>query len=579
MKANVKHDIADFIKKAIFIAFAFIFSGAVSVQTGIRSASAAETYISKTTTSVTEPKMKYYANESAEDVLKQLQHDITVFKYTHLSNGTVFLSETIPGTSLTFTGIPEKLTEGENEVNVIVDGENYPLTILAVKAPPYYIYAVYTGDPIIENKPITKGNIDVTLVDKNGLTHKVTDFIYTPKHTDRISGSNNKYTDSDGESYDLYTYTTVKVTYEELDSFDTTHTLRHSVSTEIYVPTIPTKVKKLTVKYNGPVMERGTHISYDNIYVVATYTNGIANVITKDKFTVSSTLVPDIGENKYTVVYRYNGHDYKAGFTVKGVAGVITSTYGAIQATVSRGQYATGISFVTKNKEIREDFYPDVRVPEKAESKKLLQAVNRVNKTDKYIGMFLELNGYQFDKNDTCEVWFSIPDGWDIAKTAVFYSPDIGRTKTKERLAQQPEYIYLDDNGNYFLRTYIYRAGWYALIEKNEASVTENTLRDDDETPENPVLIAYNIPSVMHVKDIVRAKTVLLYSDEELEYTYISADPSIILVEDDPKKNILGKLKAVKEGTTDVTVISNDGRFSYTTTVTVEKAVKKKTTK
>ena len=485
----------------------------------------------------------YYIDEPKASVLKKLVNDVEIKGV--FADGK---NETIANKEEYFTNVPAGLKGGE--ASILIQYRVNSTTVLStelkvkvVQAPIKSMTAEYTGGSVIQNKAIPLAGFKVTMTDIIGAKHVITDFKISPQVATTVPT------------------TPVTITYDNMVT-----------AKPINVPTIPLTVTKLTADYTGTAMEQGQNISKSQILVTATFNDGTARNLKEDEFDLGTTLVSQIGMNTFTVYYRATekSETTQAKFKVKGIAAVVPSTYGAIRATVKRGSYATDVYIDTLGKYIRQNFMPNLTVPSKDNEKsQILQAVQRVNKTSKYIGMNINLDGYQFDKNNTAKLRFSVPYGFNYANTALYYTPDM-----KKKMGQVPGYLYKDPTtGAYFLRTFIYRSGWYVIMEKNEATSKENTLRED-ETPVYPILVAYSAPTVMHVKDIAHPKATLLYSEEELEYTYKSTDPSILLIEDVSS----GKMKALKEGTANVILTSTNGKYTYTYTVTVEKALKKKKT-
>ena len=90
----------------------------------------------------------------------------------------------------------------------------------------------------------------------------------------------------------------------------------------------------------------------------------------------------------------------------------------------------------------------------------------------------MEIDSFQFDENKYLTAELTIPEEFDPAKVAVYFTPD-----RKKTMIQQPGGLV----ANNLYRFYAYSSGSYVIMENNNNDITLQEMRDN--TQRKPFLV------------------------------------------------------------------------------------------
>ena len=414
-----------------------------------------------------------------------------------------------------FTISPETVTKvGANTITVSYAGYTDTVIIKATEIMPTSITATYNGGAVIEGSAINKSNILVTAYYPNGTNKTVTDFDLSMETMNKVGMQE------------------VIVKYKNLTS-------------TIYVPVTAKTVTALEAVYNGGALEQYESIDRKKLIVTATYNDGSrANV---DDYFISSTTATKVGENLFTITYGAK----TTTFTVDALARRITGM-GSLKAEVSSENYSSTLTAFIQDQVVREGIKLEV---EDIEYDIIKSAIKRVNNgsTKKYIAFDLNVDSFQFDENQYMTAELTVPDGFDPAKVAVYFTPD-----RKKTMIQQTGGLV----ANNLYRFYIYSSGSYVIMENNNNDITLQEMRDNEQR--KPFMVV-SIDRSLPVKTKSKIKPYVLFSSyKNEEFTYEVDNEDLMTISQ------TGEMKTKAAGTVNVTVTAKNSRLTETYEVKIK---------
>ena len=414
-----------------------------------------------------------------------------------------------------FTISPETVTKvGANTITVSYAGYTDTVIIKATEIMPTSITATYNGGAVIEGSAINKSNILVTAYYPNGTNKTVTDFDLSMETMNKVGMQE------------------VIVKYKNLTS-------------TIYVPVTAKTVTALEAVYNGGALEQYESIDRKKLIVTATYNDGSrANV---DDYFISSTTATKVGENLFTITYGAK----TTTFTVDALARRITGM-GSLKAEVSSENYSSTLTAFIQDQVVREGIKLEV---EDIEYDIIKSAIKRVNNgsTKKYIAFDLNVDSFQFDENQYMTAELTVPDGFDPAKVAVYFTPD-----RKKTMIQQTGGLV----ANNLYRFYIYSSGSYVIMENNNNDITLQEMRDNEQR--KPFMVV-SIDRSLPVKTKSKIKPYVLFSSyKNEEFTYEVDNEDLMTISQ------TGEMKTKAAGTVNVTVTAKNSGLTETYEVKIK---------
>ena len=414
-----------------------------------------------------------------------------------------------------FTISPETVTKvGANTITVSYAGYTDTVIIKATEIMPTSITATYNGGAVIEGSAINKSNILVTAYYPNGTNKTVTDFDLSMETMNKVGMQE------------------VIIKYKNLTS-------------TIYVPVTAKTVTALEAVYNGGALEQYESIDRKKLIVTATYNDGSrANV---DDYFISSTTATKVGENLFTITYGAK----TTTFTVDALARRITGM-GSLKAEVSSENYSSTLTAFIQDQVVREGIKLEV---EDIEYDIIKSAIKRVNNgsTKKYIAFDLNVDSFQFDENQYMTAELTVPDGFDPAKVAVYFTPD-----RKKTMIQQTGGLV----ANNLYRFYIYSSGSYVIMENNNNDITLQEMRDNEQR--KPFMVV-SIDRSLPVKTKSKIKPYVLFSSyKNEEFTYEVDNEDLMTISQ------TGEMKTKAAGTVNVTVTAKNSGLTETYEVKIK---------
>jgi len=414
-----------------------------------------------------------------------------------------------------FTISPETVTKvGANTITVSYAGYTDTVIIKATEIMPTSITATYNGGAVIEGSAINKSNILVTAYYPNGTNKTVTDFDLSMETMNKVGMQE------------------VIVKYKNLTS-------------TIYVPVTAKTVTALEAVYSGGALEQYESIDRKKLIVTATYNDGSrANV---DDYFISSTTATKVGENLFTITYGAK----TTTFTVDALARRITGM-GSLKAEVSSENYSSTLTAFIQDQVVREGIKLEV---EDIEYDIIKSAIKRVNNgsTKKYIAFDLNVDSFQFDENQYMTAELTVPDGFDPAKVAVYFTPD-----RKKTMIQQTGGLV----ANNLYRFYIYSSGSYVIMENNNNDITLQEMRDNEQR--KPFMVV-SIDRSLPVKTKSKIKPYVLFSSyKNEEFTYEVDNEDLMTISQ------TGEMKTKAAGTVNVTVTAKNSGLTETYEVKIK---------
>lgn len=414
-----------------------------------------------------------------------------------------------------FTISPETVDHvGANTITVSYKGFSDTVVIKATEIMPTNITATYSGGTVIEGSTLNKSNILVTAYYPNGTNKTVTDIELSTETMNKVGMQE------------------VVVTYKKLTA-------------TIFVPVTAKMVTQITAVYNGGALEQFESLDRKKLVVTATYNDGSNSNV--EDYTIMSTTATTVGDNVFTVTFGAK----TATFTVEAFARRITGM-GSLKSEVSSGDYGSTLTAFIQDQFVREDIK---LVTEEIEYDVIKPALKRVNNgsTKKYIAFEMDIDSFQFDENQYLIAELTVPEEFDPAKVAVYYTPD-----RKKVMVQQTGGLV----ANNLYRFYAYSSGSYVIMENNKNDVTKQELRDTEQRkPFMVVSIDKNLP----VGTKSKIKPYILFStNKNEEFTYEVDNEDLMTISKD------GVMVTKGVGTVSVTVNAKTGGFSETYEVNIK---------
>ena len=418
-----------------------------------------------------------------------------------------------------FTISPETVTQiGGNTITVSYRGHTDTVVIKATEILPNNITATYNGGAVIEGSRINKSNILVTAYYPNGTNKTVTDFDLSVETMNKVGMQE------------------VIVKYKNLTS-------------TIYIPVTAKMVTQLDAVYNGGALEQFESLDRKKIIVTATYNDGSRSNI--DDYFISSTTATKVGENLFTVTFGAK----TATFTVEAFARRINGM-GSLKSDVSGEDYSSTLTVFIQDQVVREGIKLET---EEIEPDIIKAAVKRVNNgsTKKYIAFEMNIDSFQFDENKYLTAEMTVPDGFDPAKVAVFFTPD-----RKKAMVQQTGGLV----ANNLYRFYAYSSGSYVIMENNNNDITLQEMRDNEQR--KPFLVV-SIDKSLPVKTKSKIKPHVLFSAyKNEEFTYEVDNEDLMTISQ------VGEMNTKAVGTVNVTVTAKNSGLSETYEVKIKNLAK-----
>ena len=414
-----------------------------------------------------------------------------------------------------FTISPETVANvGANTITVTYKGYSDTITIKATEMLPTNITATYNGGTVVEGQTIDKSSILVTAYYPNGTNKTVSDFELSTETMNKVGMQD------------------VIVKYKNLTA-------------TIYVPVTAKMVTKLEAVYSGGALEQFQSLDRKKLVVTATYNDGSRSNV--DDYIISTTTASKVGENLFTVNYGAK----TATFVVEALARRINGI-GTLKSDVGSGEYSSTITAFIQDQVVREGIK---LVTEEIEDDIIKPAIKRVNNanTKKYIAFDLNIDSFQFDENQYLTAEFTVPDGFDPAKVAIFFTPDRKKTMIQLTGGLVASNLY---------RFYVYESGSYVIMQNNNNDVTMQEMRDNDQRkPFMVVAIDRSLP----VKTKSKIKPHVLFSPyKNEEFTYEVNNEDILAV------SKTGEISTKAAGTASITVAAKSAGLSETFEITVK---------
>ena len=418
-----------------------------------------------------------------------------------------------------FTISPETVTQvGANVITVSYKGYSDKVVIKATDIMPTNITATYNGGAVIEGQTINRANILVTAYYPNGTNKTVTDFQLSTETMNKVGMQE------------------VIVKYKNLTS-------------TIYVPVTAKMVTQLDAVYNGGILEQFESLDRKKLIVTATYNDGSRSNV--DDYFINTTTATKVGENIFMVTFGAK----TAKFTVEALARRINGM-GSLKSDVSGEDYSSTITVFIQDQVVREGIKLET---EEIEPDIIKAAVKRVNNgsTKKYIAFEMNIDSFQFDENKYLTAEMTVPDGFDPAKVAVFFTPD-----RRKAMVQQTGGLV----ANNLYRFYAYSSGSYVIMENNNNDITLQEMRDSEQR--KPFLVV-SIDKRLPVKTKSKIKPHVLFSSyKNEEFTYEVDNEDLMTISQ------TGEMTAKAAGTVNVTVTAKNAGLSETYEVKIKNLAK-----
>ena len=229
---------------------------------------------------------------------------------------------------------------------------------------------------------------------------------------------------------------------------------------------------------------------------------------------------------------------------------------GSLKSDVSGEDYSSTITVFIQDQVVREGIKLET---EEIEPDIIKAAVKRVNNgsTKKYIAFEMNIDSFQFDENKYLTAEMTVPDGFDPAKVAVFFTPD-----RRKAMVQQTGGLV----ANNLYRFYAYSSGSYVIMENNNNDITLQEMRDSEQR--KPFLVV-SIDKRLPVKTKSKIKPHVLFSSyKNEEFTYEVDNEDLMTISQ------TGEMTAKAAGTVNVTVTAKNAGLSETYEVKIKNLAK-----
>lgn len=293
------------------------------------------------------------------------------------------------------------------------------------------------------------------------------------------------------------------------------------LSTDVRVTGTPKTVVSIKAEYTGLPVVVGKSVSEEDIKVTATFNDGTKDVVTN--FTLSSSVIYRIGENVLTVFC----DNRTAYFTVRGVEAEIVDFDNSVQEVVRNGDDYSRVILAVGTKAD-----PDQVTIEEIEPELVKKAMNRLVRTDRYIAFEVSFDDPDMDAFLPMTMRVTVPKGYDKEQFAIFYTPN------KKTIMGQMNGEFVSGSTYEFK---MFQPGTYIIADCTPLIYVE-TLALEEETITLKVGRSYSLDP-----------EILPHTATNKEVAYTSSRPQIATV------SKYGTIKALKPGTTIVTVEAKDG--------------------
>ena len=244
-----------------------------------------------------------------------------------------------------------------------------------------------------------------------------------------------------------------------------------------------------------------------------------------------------------------------ATFIVEAFARRITGM-GSLKAEVSSDDYSSTLTAYIQDQVVREGIKLET---EDIEYDAIKSAIKRVNNgsTKKYIAFELDVDSFQFDENRYMTAELTVPDEFDPAKVAVYFTPD-----RKKAMIQQTGGLV----ANNLYRFYIYSSGSYVIMENKNNDISLQELRDNEQR--KPFMVV-SIDRSLPVKTKSKIKPYVLFSShKDEEFTYEVDNEDLMTI------SKTGEMQTKATGTVTVTVTAKKSGLSESYEINIKKRAK-----
>lgn len=418
-----------------------------------------------------------------------------------------------------FTISPETVTSvGANTITVTYKGYSDTVVIKGTEMLPTSITATYNGGTVIEGQTINKSSILVTAYYPDGKNKTVSDFDLSVETMNKVGIQE------------------VIVKYKNLTS-------------TIYVPVTAKMVTQLEAVYNGGALEQFESLDRKKLIVTATYNDGSSSNV--DDYIITTTTATKVGENLFMVTYGAK----TATFTVEAFARRITGM-GSLKAEVGSGDYSSTLTAFIQDQVVREGIKLET---EEIEEDIIKPAVKRVNNrnTKKYIAFEMNIDDFQFDENKYMTAEMTVPDEFDLAKVAVYFTPDRRKTMIQQTGGLAANNLY---------RFYAYSSGSYVMMENDKNDITLQEMRDNTQRKAFMVVL---IDRSLTVGTKSKIKPYVLFSAyKNEEYTFEVDNEDVMTV------TKAGEMVTKAAGTATVTVTAKNSGLSESYEIKIKNPAK-----
>jgi len=409
-----------------------------------------------------------------------------------------------------FTISPETVANvGANTITVTYKGHSDTVVIKGTELLPTSITATYNGGTVIEGQTINKSSILVTAYYPDGKNKTVSDFDLSVETMNKVGMQE------------------VIVKYKNLTS-------------TIYVPVTAKMVTQLEAVYNGGALEQFESLDRKKLIVTATYNDGSsANV---DDYTLTTTTATKVGDNIFMVTYGAK----TATFTVEAFARRMTGM-GSLNAEVGSGDYSSTLTAFIQDQVVREGI--------KLETEEIEEDI--IKPAVKYIAFEMNIDDFQFDENQYMTAEMTVPDEFDLAKVAVYFTPDRRKTMIQQTGGLVANNLY---------RFYAYSSGSYVMMENDKNDITLQEMRDNTQRKAFMVVL---IDRSLTVGTKSKIKPYVLFSSyKDEEYTFEVDNEDLMTI------TKTGEMEAKAEGMATVTVTAKKSGLSESYEINIKNRVK-----
>ena len=293
------------------------------------------------------------------------------------------------------------------------------------------------------------------------------------------------------------------------------------MSEDVKIQGMAKTVMSITAEYKGLPIVVGKTVASEDIKVTATFNDGSKGEVTN--FTLSGSVIYTIGDNLITVFC-----DGQVAFiNVRGVEAEIIDYGNSAEAFIRNGDDYSWITLAVGSK-----VDPEQVKIEKLDTELVRKAMRRIMKSDRYIAFEVSLEDPNLDVFLPMTMKVSVPKQYEKENFAVLYTPN------RKTIMAQMNGEFLKD-GTYEFK--IFQPGTYIIADCTPLVYVESVTFEEASLSLR-VGRSYSLdPEIM--PHTATDKTV----------TYTSSRPQIATVSE------YGTLKAIKTGTTIITVTAQDG--------------------